>query len=103
MEVGHCPGCQVMIALDGSDLTFEDNGVGIPAHELARVTERGFTGAAGRSHGQSTGMGLYIVRELCKRLNINLVIESEEHCFTRFSMQFPSGKPQFPSEISQNR
>ena len=99
----YCPGCQVMIALDGSDLTFEDNGVGIPAHELARVTERGFTGAAGRSHGQSTGMGLYIVRELCKRLNINLVIESEEHCFTRFSMQFPSGKPQFPSEISQNR
>ena len=99
----YCPGCQVMIALDGSDLTFEDNGVGIPAHELARVTERGFTGATGRSHGQSTGMGLYIVSQLCKRLNINLVIESEEHCFTRFSMQFPSGKPQFPSEISQNR
>ena len=99
----YCPGCQVMIALDGSDLTFEDNGVGIPAHELARVTERGFTGAAGRSHGQSTGMGLYIVSQLCKRLNINLVIESEEHCFTRFTLRLPAGKAENPAgEISQN-
>lgn len=100
----YCPGCQVMIALDGSDLTFEDNGVGIPAHELARVTERGFTGAAGRSHGQSTGMGLYIVSQLCKRLNISLAIESEEHCFTRFTLRLPAGKAENPAgEISQNR
>ena len=99
----YCPGCQVMIALDGSDLTFEDNGVGIPAHELARVTERGFTGAAGRSHGQSTGMGLYIVSQLCKRLNISLAIESEEHCFTRFTLRLPAGKAENPAgEISQN-
>lgn len=99
----YCPGCQVRITLEGDSLTFEDNGVGIPAHELARVTERGFTGAAGRNHGQSTGMGLYIVRELCKRLNISLAIESEEHCFTRFTLRLPAGKAENPAgEISQN-
>lgn len=67
-----------------------DNGPGIPAHELNRVTERGFTGTAGRNRGQSTGMGLYIVSELCKILNIGLEISSEEHCFTRFIFHFPS-------------
>lgn len=86
----YCPGCQVRIALAGRSLIFEDNGVGIPAHELVRVTERGFTGAAGRNRGQSTGMGLYIVSELCKQLNMDLEITSEENIFTRFSFRFPS-------------
>ena len=72
-------------------LTFSDNGPGIPAHELNRVTERGFCGTLGRNHGQSTGMGLYIVRELCKVLNIDFDISSEEKCFTRFHFTFPSG------------
>lgn len=86
----YCRGCQVKITLSENRLIFEDNGPGIPSHELSRVTERGFTGAAGRSHGQSTGMGLYIVSELCKKLNIELEISSEEQSFTRFSFSFPS-------------
>ena len=86
----YCRGCQVNITLSENSLIFEDNGPGIPSHELSRVTERGFTGAAGRRHGQSTGMGLYIVSELCKKLNIELEISSEEHRFTRFSLSFPS-------------
>ena len=86
----YCPGCQIRMALAEGCLTFEDNGPGIPAQELNRVTERGFTGAAGRSHGQSTGMGLYIVSELCEKLNIDLQIASEEHRFTRFTLRFPA-------------
>ena len=86
----YCPGCQIGIALAENQLTFEDNGPGIPAHELKRVTERGFTGAAGRSHGNSTGMGLYIVSELCKKLNIGLELASEEQRFTRFTLRFPT-------------
>lgn len=85
----YCPGCQIQISLAESSLIFTDNGPGIPAHELNRVTERGFTGSAGRKHGGSTGMGLYIVSELCKTLNIALEITSEEHCFTRFLLRFP--------------
>lgn len=86
----YCTGCQVRITLAEGLLSFGDNGPGIPAHELKRVTERGFTGAAGRSHGQSTGMGLYIVSELCKKLNIGLEITSEEGRFTRFVLRLPS-------------
>lgn len=86
----YCRGCRISITLANGILTFSDNGPGIPAHELNRVTERGFTGAIGRSSDQSTGMGLYIVSELCKKLNIGLEIFSEEHCFTRFVFRFPS-------------
>ncbi|MGN0252441.1 MAG: sensor histidine kinase [Oliverpabstia sp.] len=86
----YCSGCQITIILAEDSLSFMDNGPGIPAHELNRVTERGFTGTAGRNRGQSTGMGLYIVSELCKMLNISLEITSEEHCFTRFILHFPS-------------
>ncbi|MGN1002358.1 MAG: sensor histidine kinase [Oscillospiraceae bacterium] len=86
----YCPGCQVHMELSDNSLRFADNGPGIPAHELERVTERGFTGAAGRSHGQSTGMGLYIVSELCKKLNIRMELSSREGCFTRFVFRFPS-------------
>lgn len=84
----YCPGCRITMTLAEGSLTFEDNGPGIPAHELVRVTERGFTGSAGRTHGGSTGMGLYIVSELCKKLNIGLEIVSEEQRFTRFTFRF---------------
>lgn len=86
----YCSGCRISIRLEKNFLIFEDNGPGIPVYELGRVTERGFTGAAGRSHGQSTGMGLYIVSELCQILSIGLELSSEEHCFTRFVFRFPS-------------
>ena len=72
----YCPGCQIHIVLETGCLIFEDNGPGIPAHELTRVTERGFTGSAGRKHGGSTGMGLYIVSQLAEKLNIGLEIVS---------------------------
>ena len=45
-------------------LTVADNGIGIPAHELPRVFDRGFTGSNGRVRGGSTGMGLYLCRKL---------------------------------------
>lgn len=86
----YCPGCTVAILAAEGKITVEDNGIGIPAHELPRVTERGFTGTNGRTRGNSTGMGLYIVRELCQRLNIELTVESEQGEFTRFCLAFPA-------------
>ncbi|HBV52829.1 MAG TPA: sensor histidine kinase, partial [Clostridiales bacterium] len=54
----YCPGCKIEITAEHGRITVRDNGVGIPSHELRRVTERGFTGSAGRRQGGSTGMGL---------------------------------------------
>ncbi len=84
----YCPGCRVRLSAANGVITVEDNGIGIPDHELRRVTERGFTGTNGRRLGGSTGMGLYIVGELCKKLDIALSFESEQGAYTRVRLTF---------------
>lgn len=86
----YCPNCQIHMELSENSLLFEDNGPGIPAHELRRVTERGFTGSSGRARGESTGMGLYIVSRLCQSLNIQMELSSREGQFTRFVFRLPA-------------
>lgn len=71
-------------------LTVSDNGIGIPAHELPRVFDRGFTGSNGRTRGGSTGMGLYLCRKLAVLLEIDLQISSEEQKGTAVTLTFPA-------------
>ena len=71
-------------------LSVQDNGIGIPAHELSRVFDRGFTGSNGRKKGGSTGMGLYLCRKLTNFLEINLSITSKEHQGTTITLTFPA-------------
>ncbi len=84
----YCPGCLVTITAAGGTISVEDNGIGIPPHEIRRVTERGFTGTNGRKLGGSTGMGLYIARQLCEKLDIDLQIESAQGSFTKIALSF---------------
>lgn len=84
----YCPGCHVNITAVDGKIIFEDDGIGIPSHEIRCVTERGFTGSNGRHFGRSTGMGLYIANELCKRLDVELQVESEEEKYTRITLLF---------------
>lgn len=84
----YCRNCSIAITLSEARLEFEDNGPGIPAHELERVTQRGFTGTVGRHMGGSTGMGLYIVAQLCEKLDIAMDIASREGEFTRFTFSW---------------
>lgn len=70
-------------------LVVEDNGIGIPEAELGRIFDKGFTGSNGRSRGSSTGIGLYLCRKLCDKLEIGLRAESEEGAFTRMILTFP--------------
>ena len=71
-------------------LTVFDNGIGIPAHELPRVFERGFTGSNGRSRVGSTGMGLYLCRKLAGFLELGLDISSREGEGTAVTLTFPA-------------
>ena len=88
----YCPGCRISILSKDSCIIFEDNGIGIPDYELNRVTERGFTGSNGRLHAGSTGMGLYIVSRLCRRMDIGLAVASQRNSFTRITLTFACGE-----------
>ena len=70
-------------------LTIEDNGKGIPAEDLPRIFEKGFTGRNGREHGKATGMGLYLCKKLCDKLGIGLSAQSEYGKGTKMLLTFP--------------
>lgn len=71
-------------------LTVRDNGIGIPAHELPRVFDRGFTGSNGRNRGGSTGMGLYLCKKLTGFLDLKLAVTSAEGKGTTVTLTFPA-------------
>ncbi len=73
-----------------TQLIVHDNGIGIPAHELPRVFERGFTGSNGRIRGGSTGIGLYLCRKLAVFLELELRMDSQEGAGTTVTLTFPS-------------
>ncbi len=59
-------------------LCIRDNGIGMKSSEQGRAFEKGFTGTNGRKKGASTGIGLYLCRKLCRRLEHDIRLESEE-------------------------
>ena len=71
-------------------LSISDNGIGIPAADLPRVFDKGFTGENGRRYSKSTGMGLYLSQKLCKKMNIVLSVSSDPGQGTTVTMVFPT-------------
>lgn len=70
-------------------LEVRDDGRGIPAADVPRVFDRGFTGANGRDQGAATGMGLYLVALMCARMGLGVGLASEEGVGTRVLLSFP--------------
>ncbi len=60
-------------------LVIEDTGIGIEEGDLPRVFERGFTGYNGRIGNQSTGIGLYLCRQIMDRLGLSIRVESKRN------------------------
>jgi two-component system, OmpR family, sensor histidine kinase YxdK len=79
-------------AADPHAITLEirDRGVGIPAADRRRIFQPFFTGENGRKFRESTGMGLYLVSEICKRLGHRIEIESEVGEGTAAKLSFAS-------------
>lgn len=73
-------------------LYIADNGIGIPAKDLPRVMEKGFTGDTGRGYAKSTGMGLYLCKTLCDKLGLSFALSSVEKIGTTAEIVFPKGK-----------
>lgn len=71
-------------------LIIQDNGIGISAADLPRVFEKGFTGENGRRFPKSTGIGLYLCKRLCDKMNIELSISSISGNGTTLMIYFPT-------------
>ena len=71
-------------------LLIYDNGIGISRADLSRVFDKGFTGENGRRFPKSTGIGLYLCKKLCDRMNIAISISSEKGQGTTVALYFPT-------------
>ena len=77
---------------DTFTLIIEDNGIGISKSDIKQVFDKTFTGSNGRERRTSTGMGLYIAKNLCKKLGHKIEIESRENAYTRVFLVFSKNK-----------
>lgn len=68
---------QISIYMKEKSLVIEDTGIGIPAEDLPRVFEKGFTGYNGRENKKSTGIGLYLCKNIMDKLQWNITADSE--------------------------
>lgn len=69
-------------------LILQDNGIGIREEDLPRVYDRGFTGFNGRMDKRSTGIGLYLCKEITRRLAHEIHITSQVGVGTKVTLCF---------------
>ena len=82
-----------LIEITGKDyknyvtITIYDNGKGISKSDLPRVFNKTFTGNNGRTlSSKSTGMGLYLCKELCNKLGHKIEIDSKADEYTKVTI-----------------
>lgn len=73
----------------GVMLSITDNGIGIRQSEISRIFDKGFVGSNGRNGKKATGIGLYLCRQLCDRLGMEIAAESELNQYTAIRLYFP--------------
>lgn len=73
---------------DETVLEVADSGIGIPPEDLGRVFDPFYTGENGRRFPQSTGLGLYLAREACRRLGHSIALQSRPGEGTRVFLRF---------------
>ena len=69
-------------------LEITNEGVGIKKSDINRVFDLFFTGDNGRTFGESTGVGLYIVKKIMDLLGHKIYVKSQPEEQTTFYMHF---------------
>lgn len=78
----------VSIYIEESMLVIEDTGIGILEEDLPRIFEKGYTGYNGRSDKKASGIGLYLCRQILKKLGHRLCVESKTGKGTKVKLVF---------------
>ncbi|MDR1605652.1 MAG: sensor histidine kinase [Streptococcaceae bacterium] len=60
-----------------TNIVITDTGIGILPEDIPRLFEHGFTGYNGRRNQKSTGLGLYLTKDILSQLNFEIAISSQ--------------------------
>ena len=88
-EISNCIRIYTERQKNALSLVIEDNGCGIRPEEIGRIFQKGFCGSNNRKNESSTGIGLYLCKRLCDKLEIGICAQSEWGTFTRMILTFP--------------
>lgn len=91
----YTPSGKIRIYMDpeaANTLVVEDTGIGIQAEDLPRVFDKGYTGYNGRNEKKSTGIGLYLCRQIMEKLGHGLSIQSEVGVGTKVKLHLEYDK-----------
>ena len=69
-------------------LSIEDEGCGITKDDIPRIFELFFTGENGRLYGESSGLGLYMVKQILDYLGHSIKVESDIKIGSKFKIIF---------------
>ena len=81
---------QIKIELQGNVLKIIDNGIGIQAADLPEIFKAGYIGKNTRQNENASGLGLYIVNQICQKLNIGINVQSVENHGTTVNLSLVS-------------
>lgn len=70
-------------------LEIKDTGIGIRSEDLKKIFERGYSGFNGRINEKSSGLGLYLVKNIAQLLNVKVEVASKLHEGSSFYIYFP--------------
>lgn len=74
-------------------LVIEDTGIGIQDEDIARIFDKGFTGFNGRMDKKSSGIGLYLCKQVLNKLSHPISVTSQVGKGTKISVDLASIKP----------
>lgn len=71
-----------------NELVIHDTGIGISESDLPKIFDKGYSGFNGMLDEKSSGVGLYIVRKISRRLNQKVTVDSKLNEYTIFKIKF---------------
>lgn len=83
---------KIIISFDKekNTLSIMDTGIGIRDEDLIKIFDRGYSGFNGRVNHKSSGLGLFLVREISKILKLRVEVKSKLGKGSEFLIIFPA-------------
>lgn len=73
-----------------NSISIKDTGIGIRDEDLVKIFDRGYSGFNGRVNHKSSGLGLFLVREISKILKLRVEVKSKLGQGSEFLIIFPA-------------
>lgn len=73
-------------------LYIKDTGIGIRSEDIPKIFDRGYSGLNGRMNEKSSGLGLFLAKEIGKKLSIEITVNSEVGKGSEFGLHFNLSK-----------